>query len=543
MQRHINEFDSTLLQRLNVIIPALQGGSYNPAEFSLPTNLVKIVAAFAPSDIFRKRPYMERCLNRLPPEVLFGLANAVGVSSESNDFETTRDLILSRGWTSIKFQKSFLNFFDLPEHFITPQQISIPNYEDYLPPTHANPNSITSAYKQLKVFQMSVLGEALRRLHVKLSRFIIQMPTGAGKTRTAVELVTQYINDSGDNPIVVWLAHSEELCEQACQCFKDVWVHVARKKIRLIRGWGGGRISEATDESTFIVGSFQKLHSMIRKNNNLKFLFSSRVRLIIVDEAHKSTAPTYKQVISALCNDKTRIVGLTATPGRTIMDETRELADFYFQDIVNIDTGSDMSPVSYLTSIGVLSSVNYIQLRTSVEYALTLHQKRRMEQDFDFPKGFLDKMGNDDIRNIEIMKRLLLECSVGNSVLFFACSINQSMFVTALLLYFNYSAAHIDGHTERNRRSSIISGFRSGDIKVLCNYGVLSTGFDAPNTDTVFIARPTNSVVLYSQMIGRGLRGPAVGGTQSCRIIDVIDNIQGYGDQDRVYKYFDEFWN
>ena len=59
----------------------------------------------------------------------------------------------------------------------------------------------------------------------------------------------------------------------------------------------------------------------------------------------------------------------------------------------------------------------------------------------------------------------------------------------------------------------------------------------------MFISRPTTSPVLYSQMIGRGLRGPAVGGTVSCRIIDVRDNIIGYGNQDRIYDLFEGYWD
>jgi superfamily II DNA or RNA helicase len=62
-------------------------------------------------------------------------------------------------------------------------------------------------------------------------------------------------------------------------------------------------------------------------------------------------------------------------------------------------------------------------------------------------------------------------------------------------------------------------------------------------TDVVFIARPTKSIVLYSQMIGRGLRGPSVGGTAVCRVVDVIDNIVDYSsDLDDVYDYFQEYW-
>ena len=67
--------------------------------------------------------------------------------------------------------------------------------------------------------------------------------------------------------------------------------------------------------------------------------------------------------------------------------------------------------------------------------------------------------------------------------------------------------------------------------------------FDYPNTDVVFISRPTKSVVLYSQMIGRGLRGPKIGGTEKCKIIDVKDHIEGFGDHEKVYNYFEEYWN
>jgi len=77
---------------------------------------------------------------------------------------------------------------------------------------------------------------------------------------------------------------------------------------------------------------------------------------------------------------------------------------------------------------------------------------------------------------------------------------------------------------------------------VLINYGILSTGFDAPNIGAVIITRPTSSMVLYSQMIGRGLRGPKVGGREECLLIDVKDNFIGYGDQQIMYDFFDGYW-
>ena len=74
--------------------------------------------------------------------------------------------------------------------------------------------------------------------------------------------------------------------------------------------------------------------------------------------------------------------------------------------------------------------------------------------------------------------------------------------------YLGYNSEHIDGSTRKERRTEIINKFRENKISILCNFGVLSTGFDAPKIDVVFISRPTMSIVLYSQMIGRGLREP-----------------------------------
>ena len=162
---------------------------------------------------------------------------------------------------------------------------------------------------------------------------------------------------------------------------------------------------------------------------------------------------------------------------------------------------------------------------------------------FDFPKGFLNTVASSNVRNLEIMNKLLLSCREGRRILFFSCNVKHSKFITSLLTYFGIKAAHVDGGTAKHRREYVIESFRNGDLQVLCNYGVLTTGFDAPNTDEVFISRPTNSVVLYSQMIGRGLRGPTIGGTERCRISDVKDNITGFGDQVRVYHWFEEFWD
>lgn len=542
LQSYLSEFDSTLLDRLERILPALEIHDYDPAQLFLKKNIVKVIEAFAPSNCFRNKSFMRICLDHLPPDELAGLAEAVDAVTEAETFDDRREAILAMNWSDRQFARSFIDHFHLPDHFLVPEPAHIPPSEDFTVPTADAPVQCASAYKPLKEFQFHVYSDALEKLGIERSRFIIQMPTGSGKTRTAMEFITRFIDAAPPDVIVVWLAHSEELCEQAFQCFKEVWVHVATRKLRACRAWGNHSIPASYDLSMFIVAGFQKLHGELKKFPELFHALRSRVGLIVVDEAHKTIAPTYKRVIQNLINDTTHVVGLTATPGRTIIEETHELAAFYFADMVGINPPDNQSVISMLRDRKILSMLIREPIITTFTYKLTSAQRRRLEQDFDFPKGFLDKVAEDDVRNIEIMKNLMRECEEGRTILFFACSVKHSQFITALLIYFGYAAAHVDGSTDSPRRAEVIDDFKKGRIQVLSNFGVLSTGFDAPNTDVVFIARPTNSVVLYAQMIGRGLRGPAIGGTASCKLIDVRDNIIGFGDQDRVYRYFEEYW-
>jgi superfamily II DNA or RNA helicase len=94
-------------------------------------------------------------------------------------------------------------------------------------------------------------------------------------------------------------------------------------------------------------------------------------------------------------------------------------------------------------------------------------------------------------------------------------------------------------------RAHIISDFKGESEKsmVLCNYGVLTTGFDAPRTSCVIIARPTKSLVLYSQMVGRAIRGPQAGGNQKALIVTVNDpTLPGFGNVEAAFVNWEDVW-
>lgn len=533
---------SDLLDRLEVVIPKLAPDQLTTHDLYLKKNLTRLVGAFTSSDAFKNSTYRRKCLNRLPPEKLRELASRTGVGIAASSFEERVEALATRSWDTGQFADDFVGFFDLPSHFLPQSEEPRPDATPFAPATPADPVLIDAPYKPLKDYQTQVFYDAARVLKPPRARLIIQMPTGAGKTRTAMELLTHFFRETAPGTTVVWLAHSEELCEQAFQAFREVWQHVCDSPLISYRAWGSHQLPAHQGGNGFIVTSFQKLYAAVQSGAAGASALREQVSLIVVDEAHKAIAPTYRAAIRAITADDVRIVGLTATPGRTFEEETEELAQFFFRTLVGIAAPKGQTVIQFLRERKVLSRANYDPLYTSRTYELTQAQRRSLEKQLDFPKGFLQTIAEDDIRNIEILKRLLEECQADRRVLLFAASVAQSKFFAAILMFFGVEAAHLDGSTDKVRRRQLIEDFKVGQVQVLCNYGVLSTGFDAPNTDVVLIARPTASPVLYSQMIGRGLRGPAIGGTEACKLIDVRDNIVGFGDQDRVYSLFEDYF-
>jgi DNA repair protein RadD len=104
----------------------------------------------------------------------------------------------------------------------------------------------------------------------------------------------------------------------------------------------------------------------------------------------------------------------------------------------------------------------------------------------------------------------------------------------------------VTAETPRRDRERVIRGFRSQapGARVLCNYGVLTTGFDAPRTSAALIARPTKSLVLYSQMVGRATRGPRAGGNASAEIVTVVDTaLPGFGGVSEAFSNWEDVWD
>lgn len=538
LQEEVERLSPGLLDRLEAILPAieptLQITNRVVGDLYSRSALVRALISFAPDDSFDDANYRRFCLDRLPPEQLVAIGRELGVAGQ--DFAELRERLVIESWRTSEAQLCFLTFFNLPSRFLPRPPAVKASAEDVI-------GEKGISRRPLRNYQQSVLCQALRDLEPPRARLLIHMPTGSGKTRTAMEVVRSFL-ERDESPVVFWLAQSEELCEQAFSTFVTQWRETGRGTVRACRLWGKHMAPQSVDKPMFISAGFQKLNALLASGEFTQLeALRGRIALVIVDEAHRAIAPTYKRVIQFLTHGRARVVGLSATPGRGAEEEAERLVDLFFGSLVEIAAPNGESVVGYLRREGILSKLAVEPILSRIAFTLTPKERKHLEANFDFPAEFLERVGNNDIRNAEILARLITEERAGRQIICFACSVQHSRFIASALNFIGVEAAHLDGNTPDDVRRGIIATYTTGTLRVVCNFGVLSTGFDAPNTDAIMIARPTRSAILYSQMVGRGMRGPAMGGSEMCRLIDVRDNIQGMGSIEGVYADFAELWH
>jgi superfamily II DNA or RNA helicase len=390
--------------------------------------------------------------------------------------------------------------------------------------------------------------EVLRATQWEKRRAIAWLPTGTGKTRVTVETALLQCVLEAPRNCILWIADREELCEQAVETFRHVWMvrglesRVARggtvPPLRIIRLWGNRDWQEPPAHPTVIVASIQTLATRLKGDASGAFaeelaILGERAAVVIFDEAHHVVAPSYAKVIDALGlgprpnylgrNQKTAppLLGLTATPARRHDDETEVLSRRF--------GGTLLEPSARYRSLkgyqdeGFLSRVVYKSIPTDYDLELSRTEREQFDLFHSLPSSVLKRIGAVTTRTTRILRDLERRLAHFKAVLVFACSVDHAHMMAEVLSRRGHRAAALDGTTARPLRWRTIQRFREGALRVLVNCDLLTTGFDAPNVEAVVLARPVESPVLYAQMIGRGLRGPKNGGTEECHIFDYQD--------------------
>lgn len=382
--------------------------------------------------------------------------------------------------------------------------------------------------------------------YVTPQRAMLSLPTGAGKTRVTAEGVIRWIRESGTprGPIL-WIAQTEELCEQAVQSWSFVWDKVgADHPLVIDRLWSSNDATPVTGRPHLVVATDAKLRMCLHTE---EYAWLRQASLVLVDEAHVAIARQYTEILEhlGLTHRETarHLVGLTATPFRNDPERTRLLVQRFGNR--RLDEGIFLGePIPILQDLGVLSQVIHRQLN-GAEIHLNADELRTMEMFSGQSTGFLPKGAEQRLADDEARNKLLLDEITAMPkdwpVLVFATSVSHAKYLAARLGDRGIRAAAIDAATPIAERRKRVESFRRRDLRVITNYGVLTQGFDAPATRAVVIARPVYSANSYQQMIGRGLRGPRNGGKDTCLILDVADNIVNF-DERLAFTEFEHLW-
>ncbi len=459
-----------------------------------------------------------------------------------NTFLKPYDKALALSILPWKFDSDFVaeisKIFEIEFQFLPRENVYIPSIIEI---------SKFKALLPLHDYQEDVKANIINELLSSNSRFLVQMPTGSGKTRTVEQSLIEFVNKteySIDKPkVIIWLAHTEELCEQAIETFVYLWPHFSDNQFNVYRIFGEHTLQKFENEDGFYVGTLQKFYSLYKQNSYNLNLLKENILCIVVDEAHKSTAKTYSELLNYLTEGvAAKLIGVTATPGRLIdsAKENEELANFFNRKLIT--PNFIKNPILELREKKILSNLKRVVINTQLQIKPNTKDLNSINNDGDFSNSTLNNLAFNIERNKIIIQTIINEIIAGNPTLVFACSVEHANILSATLCYKGYTSASLDSNTSKTRRKEIISLFKSNKISVLFNFGILSTGFDATNIRTVIIARPTTSIVLYSQMIGRGLRGPKMGGSEECKLIDIKDNISAFGNIEDVYSYFEGYW-
>lgn len=302
-------------------------------------------------------------------------------------------------------------------------------------------------------------------------RVMAQLPTGGGKTVIFAAIASEFVT-RGERVLV--LAHREELITQAAQKLETV----TRSPVGIIKaGYKPNPLFPVQ------VGSVQ---SMVRRLNAFEDF-----GLIVIDEAHHSTAQTYRKILEAYPNAYQ--LGVTATPIRTDGSGFEDL----FQALVTGPTVRDLIDWGHLSRFRLFADPNPMTTK-----GVKTAQGDYSAGDLAAANPVIELSGN--------LINSYRQHANGKRCVVFAVNVEHSQAIAARYNQSGIPAAHLDGMTPAEERRETLELFRLGEIKVISNCQLFDEGLDIPSLEAVQIAKPTKSLSRWLQMVGRALR-PAPG--------------------------------
>ena len=351
----------------------------------------------------------------------------------------------------------------------------------------------------LRPYQKEAVDATLQHFRKSRNPAVIVLPTGAGKSLVIAELAKLAKGR------VLVLAHVKELVEQN---------HNKYISYGLTAGIYSAGLSQKDTSEKVIFGSIQ---SVARADESFFRDFS----LLIIDECHRVSLENetqYAQVISKVKagNPMVCVLGFTATPYRL---DTGWIYKYHYRGFIRTAEPRIFIKCLYELTIKQLIEWGYLTQPVQIDAPVASYDfsslNLRPGQNYELKE--IEGILKDQSRITPVIIQNIVEMSHDRrGVIIFTASVRHA---AEILNYLPEGQAKlIVGDTDNEERDSVINDFKEQRIKYLVNVSVLTTGFDAPHVDLIAILRPTESVSLYQQIVGRGLR--LYEGKKDCLILD-----------------------
>lgn len=362
---------------------------------------------------------------------------------------------------------------------------------------------------KLRPYQQEAVDATLKHFRKSDDSAVIVLPTGAGKSLVIAELARL-----ARRKILV-LTHVKELVEQN---------HAKYQSYGLTAGIFSAGLKRKENRYQVTFASVQSVSANLDQ-------FRDEYSLIIIDECHRVSgeeSSQYQTIIELLRqqNDSLKVLGLTATPYRLAIGW---IYRYHYRGFVRGRSGdSDEQnkpfahciyelPLSYMINRGYLTRPELVDAAVAQYDFSALSQNRFGE----YAEKDVNQLLSKHQRVTRAIVEQVMELAVKRkAVMIFAATVDHAREITGYLP--EHQTALITGATDLNERDLLIQRFKQQQLKYLVNVSVLTTGFDAPHVDFIAILRPTQSVSLYQQIVGRGLRLDE--GKQDCLVIDYAGN-------------------
>ncbi|AKX34309.1 ATP-dependent helicase IRC3 [Spiroplasma litorale] len=397
--------------------------------------------------------------------------------------------------------KNFIRVYDEEriKELITLQQLNEDNFDQEYDKNN-NINTIFSkTYNKNKAlipfdYQNKIINEIINRIKSNKKKHLLVMATGTGKTATMAFIYKKLVKMLSINSFI-YIAPSKEILDQAMMTFRNI-LDDPDFGIDLY----DGRNNEVDIQNeNFIFITKDTLYFRIERFKNKKFEF------VIFDEAHHVEAKTFKQVFEFIANNSKQVFGLTATPERT--------------DGVNINKYFDYEHACELRLYDaieneMLSDFDYYFIKDD-----TINLENLSIKDKKFELTFNNLKRYEFIYNT-IINRIGKQRKDIRAILF--CSSTQNAKeLSAFLSEKGERSSYITTENNKNRDQNI-ELFKKAKINYLCVMNILNEGVDIPEVDTIFFLRPTTSLIIYLQQLGRGLRKSL---DKKLQIYDFVNNV------------------